>query len=412
MNEEHARKMGYLRFGVISPLLSQDDPRSLKARIEEQANKIWTLPNGRLRQFTADTIEDWYYDYRKGGIDALINPPRRDKGTYRVMSEELCTYIDRILREHPALKSSNIIRLMDKNTMRLNGCPSDATIFRYIGTVRPFHIRKTAQERLAFEAPYAGNLYQTDIMYGPHLIVRQPSGRNRKAPTYLLGIIDDYSRLICHAQFFLSQDLPVYLNVLETAIRKRGIPDKIYCDNGKVFLARQVKSLEAQIGCRIVHTRIRDAAAKGKIERFFGTVRAQFLQLAEVEKVTTLDDLNRRFFQWVEEYNHRKHSSLNCSPMKKWLESPRLPRLLPDTPVNDHIFLLETRRRVKKDGTFSLLGKRYEINYVYAGKKISVRYDNRDRTRVHVYLDDNYIGLAVILDPGSNNNLPRNYKGH
>ena len=412
MNEEHARKMGYLRFGVISPLLSKEDPRSLKARIEEQALKIWTLPDGRLRQFTADTIEDWYYDYKKGSIDALINPPRRDKGSYRVMNEEICGYIDGVLHEYPALKSSNIIRLMDKNELRPGGCPSDATIFRYIRTIRPIHIKKTAQERLAFEAPYAGNLYQTDIMYGPYVIVRHPNGRNRKVPTYLLAIIDDYSRLICHGQFFTSQDLTVYLTVLEQAIRKRGIPDKIYCDNGKVFLAQQVKQLEAQIGCRIVHTKIRDAAAKGKIERFFGTVRAQFLQLAEVENVTTLEELNKRFFQWIEEYNHRKHSSLNCSPMERWLESPRLPRLLQDTPLNDHIFLLETKRRVKKDGTFSLRAKRYEINYVYAGKKVSVRYDHQDRTRVHVYLDGTYIGLAVPLDLNANNNLPRNYKGN
>jgi transposase InsO family protein len=328
------------------------------------------------------------------------------------MSEELCGYIDRVLHEHPALKGSNIIRLMDKKDMRPGGCPSDATIFRYIRTIRPFHIKKTAQERLAFEAPYAGNLYQTDIMYGPYVSVCQPSGRNRKTPTYLLAIIDDYSRLICHAQFFISQDLTVYLNVLEQAIRKRGIPDKIYCDNGKVFLAQQVKHLEAQIGCRIVHTKIRDAAAKGKIERFFGTVRAQFLQLAEVENVTILEELNKRFFQWIEEYNHRKHSSLNCSPMERWLQSPRLPRLLEDTPLNDHLFLIETKRRVKKDGTFSLRGKRYEINYVYAGKKVSVRYEHQDRTRVHVYLDDTYIGLAVPLDLHANYNLPRNYKGN
>jgi len=411
MNEEHAKEMGYLRFGVISPLLSQDDPRTLKARIQEQSGKVWTLPNGRLRQFAEGAVEDWYYDYRKGGIDALINPPRTDRGTHRVMNEELCKRIDQILRDYPTLKSSNVIRILDKEKLRLNGCPSDPTIYRYIRAIRPNFTRTTPQERLAFEAPYAGNLYQTDIMYGPNVIVRQSNGRNRKMPTYLIAIIDDYSRLICHAEFFISQDLMAYLNVLEKAIRKRGIPDKIYCDNGKVFLSQQVKRLEAHIGCRVLHTKIRDAAAKGKIERFFSTVRSHFLELAAVAEINTLEEFNSEFAQWIEEYNNRKHSSLDCSPMEKWLQSPKNPRLLADTHLNHHLFLLETTRQVKKDGTFRLQGQRYEISYVYAGSKVTLRYDKHDLSHVHVYRDGQYLGLACPFNPGANNNLPRTNKG-
>jgi hypothetical protein len=93
--------------------------------------------------------------------------------------------------------------------------------------------------------------------------------------------------------------------------------------------------------------------------------------------------------------------------MEKWLQSSKNPRLLNDTPLNDHLFLLETTRQVKKDGTFRLQGQRYEISYVYAGKKVTLRYDKHDLTRVHVYHDGQYLGLACPFDPGSNNNLPR-----
>ncbi len=265
MNEDDAREMGYFRFGVISPLLSQDDPRTLKARIQEQSAKIWTLANGQLRQFSAATIEDWYYDYNKGGIDALINPPRSDRGSHPAMNDSVCKKIDLVLQDHPTLKSANLIRILDQKKLRPDGTPSDPTIYRYLRKIRPTFTKTTPQERLAFEAPYAGNLYQTDIMYGPEVTIRQENGRNRKVPTYLIAIIDDYSRLICHAEFFVRQDLMAYLKVLEKAIRKRGIPDKIYCDNGKVFLAKQVKRMEAHIGCRVLHTKIRDAAAKGYV---------------------------------------------------------------------------------------------------------------------------------------------------
>ncbi len=93
----------------------------------EQSAKIWTLPNDRLRQFTSRAIEDWYYDYRKAGIDALINPPRADTGTHRVMNEKLCMRIDQILRDYPPLKSSNVIRLLDKDQLRFDGRPSAPT---------------------------------------------------------------------------------------------------------------------------------------------------------------------------------------------------------------------------------------------------------------------------------------------
>lgn len=406
MNERTARDKGHFRFGVISPVLSADDARSLKERFAEQAAKVWTLPNGQLRQLSAATVEDWYYDFRKGGMDALINPPRRDSGSHRLITDEMDHEIGAILAANPNLKSSNVIRLLDEREVRKDNTPSNATLFRYLRKIRPGH-QKVGKQRLAFEAPYAGNLYQTDIMYGPDVKIKLANGRMSNKQTYLLAILDDHSRLICHGEFFLTQDIMIYLSVLEKSIRKRGIPDKIYCDNGKVFLSSQITRIGAEIGTRIVHTKVRDAAAKGKIERFFRTVRDQFLELAEVDKVNTLSALNTRFFSWVEAYNHRRHSSLGCSPMEKWLRSPHTPRLLKEGHKTDDLFLLEVTRLVKKDGTFSLHGKRFETNYVHAGKKVTVHYDKNDLSRIHVYLEGAYVGPARPCEPGDNNNLPR-----
>ena len=97
MSQEEEKKMGLFRFTIISPLLS-DDPRPLLTRFEDLAKRIWTLPNGTLRQFSAATIEDWYYDYRKYGIDALIHPPRRDKGTHRALTQPICQAIQDVLK--------------------------------------------------------------------------------------------------------------------------------------------------------------------------------------------------------------------------------------------------------------------------------------------------------------------------
>lgn len=409
MSDDYAQRLGHFRFDVISPLLS-DDPRPLCERFRLLAEQIWTLPNGQLRQFRAATIEDWYYDYQQHGLSALINPPRRDKGTQPAISEPIITEIDRILVEYENMKPANIIRLLDKRGVRTGGKPSDSSLYRYLRRRRPQR-RGPRQERRAFEAPYAGCMYQVDIMYGPHLRVPTEAGGHHMRQTYLLAVIDDFSRLICHAQFFLEQDLMTYLSVLEQAVRKRGIPDKIYCDNGKVFLSEQVKRIGAEIGSAVVHTAVRDAAAKGKIERFFKTVRDQFLDLEwTIETKRTLARLNQAFAIWLDSYNNRSHSAIGRTPMEKWISSPRPPRPLSDQLDTDELFLLETKRVVKADGTFSLYGRRYETLYTFAGKKVTVRYHGHDRTRVHVYFEQQYLGVARPLDPQSNHEVPRQKK--
>jgi len=399
--------MAMFRFGVISPLLSEsDDP--LCRRFERVAAEVRTLPNGTLRQFSPATIEDWYYDYRKYGFGGLVNPARSDKGCIRVISPEIMEAIDEILKERPRLKGTNIIRRLDERNLRSDGEPSDSSVYRYLRKARPQFLTQKPKERKAFEAPFAGYLYQTDIMYGPHVMVRQPNGRYQKKQTYLIAVIDDYSRLICHGEFFTTQGLLEYLHVLEQSILKRGIPERIYCDNGKVFLSDQVKRIGAEIGTRVIHTKVRDAAAKGKIERWFQTVRTQFLE--NHETINRLDKLNSALFNWVETYNQSKHSGIGCTPMEKWLKSPRPPRILSDSFNTDDIFWLETTRVVKKDGTFSLNSVRYETNYTLAGQKVTVRYNSQTTSGIRVYHDDAFISLSFPLDATANNNLPRNTK--
>lgn len=406
MTKRDENGMGMFRFGVISPLLSESEEPLCK-RFERIAAEVRALPNGTLRQFSPATIEDWYYDYRNYGFEGLVNPVRSDKGRISV-SEEIVAMVDDLLKAMPAMKGTNVIRRLDEAGLRPGGKPSDSTIHRYLRRVRPLFKEEKAKERKAFEAPFAGYMYQTDIMYGPHVMVRQPNGRYHKKQTYLIAVIDDHSRLICHAEFFVAQGLNEYLKVLEQSVLKRGIPERIYCDNGKVFLSDQVKRIGAEIGTRIIHTKVRDAAAKGKIERWFRTVRNQFLE--NHVGVDKLKELNAAFFKWVEGYNQRRHSGIGCTPMEKWLRSPRSPRILSDSFSTDDVFWLETTRMVKKDGTFSLNTVRYETNYTLAGQKVTIRYDSQSTSGVRVYHDGSFIGLSHPLDAGENNNLPRNTK--
>lgn len=409
MTEEHATQMAHFRYGVIGSLLAESH-LNLKERLEALAKLEWTLPCGLIRTYAAATVEDWYYDYRKFGFEALKNPPRKDKNTQRTIPEDVADEIDLIFKEFTDIKNINVIRRLDSRDLRPQGKPSQATLYRYLKKVRPLP-EKADKLRRAFEASRPGGLYQTDLMYGPKLKFTGKDGRARNQDTYLIAIIDDHTRMICSAQFFTDQGLMNYLIILEEALRSRGIPEKIYCDNGQIFISRQVQRIGAELGMKVVRAQVRDAAAKGKIERFFKTVRDQFIDGTmrfEAKKIKTLEDLNRLFRYYLENYNSREHSAIGCSPRERWLRSDFQPRFPPQNLAIDTLFLLEDERTVKKDGTVSVKNRLFELFSTYAGEKVKVRYSPYDLNSIHAFLaDGQYLGRFQLLNRQSNDGTPR-----
>ena len=406
MKDEKVLEMARLRFSVINPLLCSDG-RTLKERLEEQAAEVWTLPCGSLKQFKPASIEDWYYAYRSKGFDGLICSPRRDKGLQPSISREIEEKLLALLEKYPKMKSSGLLYLLDKE---INERPSDSTMYRFLARTRiQFLKEKPRRERRAFEADYANQIWQVDFMGEVYIKVKDSDGRFRKKKVYLLAVIDDKTRVVCDAAFYFEQDLMAYLKLLERAMRKRGIPEKIYCDNGKVFLSAQVKRVAEQLGTRVLHARPRDAAAKGKIERWFKSVQDLFVNcIMTAEQPNSLGRLNELLFEYVEKYNNRKHSSLGMSPIQCWAANPRRIRLLGENHTGNDLFLLEENRKVRKDGTVSLKAILFEIDYAYVGQKVTIRYDLHDLSRIFVYFEGKSVGTAYPLDRTANNGRPRN----
>ena len=182
MDKDRAEQMAYFRYGIINPLLSGDSTKSLKDRMKEQASKIWTLPNGKLKTYSWMTIEQWYYDYRNKGFSALLNPERKDKGKHRGIGQALGDEMEKLIRQYPTLKSSNIIAILDEKQLRVNGRPSDSTIYRYLRATRPSKESPT-QERRSFEAPYAGNLWQADPACGIWPLCQRQAAQRKLSKT-------------------------------------------------------------------------------------------------------------------------------------------------------------------------------------------------------------------------------------
>jgi transposase InsO family protein len=401
------------RYAVIAPLLAQGDPRPLSARIAELAEREWPVPEEGMRAFGPSTIEAWYYAYRRGGLEALFDRPRCDKGSRKCISAEQAAAIDRMLEEHPRLRTRQIIRLLRERAILVPGQPPSASsVYRYIKPRR----RQVADdpagkpERRAFEAPHPGALWQADIMYGPRLPAKTADGRVCKRPTYLVALLDDHSRLCVHGQFYFSQGLDALVDAFENACCKRGVPERLYVDNGMVFSGSQLRLICARIGTVLSHTRVRDASAKGKIERLFQTVHTSFLHpLLELAPPAGIEALNGAFRKWVEEdYNGGVHSALaGQTPLERWLTGAARVRLLPQDGSAAQAFLLCAERTVRRDGTIAFHARLFETDYALAGRRVQVRWRLTDPGRLYVYDDQRLVGIARPLDRALNARLPR-----
>lgn len=141
--------------------------------------------------------------------------------------------------------------------------------------------------------------------YGPYLRL----GR-KKAATYFLAFLDDASRLAPFAGFCQDQSFDSLKTVFKEALCRRGIAEKVYTDNGKIYRSGQLQFVCVSLGIALIHAKPYDAAAKGKIERFFLTVKERFYSVLAPESLTSLEALNRAFATWLEkDYNGRLHSA-------------------------------------------------------------------------------------------------------
>jgi transposase InsO family protein len=268
------------------------------------------------------------------------------------------------------------------------------TFYRF---VRTYEMLKDDPEdnklRMAFAMQYANQLWQADTMYGPH--VRDSNGK--PAQSYLISFLDDASRVLCHGEFFLRENVDSMVTALKAALYKRGIPEQLYVDNGSIYCSKEITLICARLGCILRHAPVRDGAAKGKIERFHRTARDKFL--SRQLDLSSLKVLNQQFHTWVEdEYNNIVHSSLGMKPIDRFgLDLQRI-RFLPPNQFNDELFYTEETRQVGKDNLFPFQSRRYEAPADLRSRKIHIRYNRTTPDTLVVYYKGQRMGQAQPVD--------------
>lgn len=394
----------YLRMRVIGAIDSAPG-RSIRERIRHVAQMSFTDEEGHVRIFTWRTISTWFYRYKVDGVTSMYNKTRSDKGLRRkVIPESVQDAIDQVLPSFNGKRFSkcSIYRTcIERGLLRREQIAPNT--FRRI--VEQFEMLKPEAEtnnkhRLAFSKQFANQMWQADTLVGPYL---KHGESNLQAK--LIAFIDDASRVICHGEFFFQENTDTLIKALSSAIYKRGIPEQLYVDNGSIYVTHELTLICARLGCLLSHTPVRDGAAKGKIERFFRTVRDHFL--SRQLDLSSLEALNRQFIAWVEdEYNARLHSAIGMKPIDRFGMDLKRIRFLPSDQANHEFFYAEEKRQVKNDNTFSLKNIRFEPPVDLRNKQIQVRFDRHHLSHVVVFYKDQRIGQAHPLDLIANDRHP------
>lgn len=359
---------GLWRFGIISPLLHRSaDGSPVRVQIDQLAQNTFCTPDGREKRFCFDTIRHWLSRYRCCGIDGLRNKPRKNRGTTSV-SPTLQQALSQLRSRQP---DWTVKRLL--NALRAGGLwngikPSRTALYRYTAAhglnrskVQP------AQPVRSFEYPFFGDLWSADFLHGPKVRIG-----TRTCKAYLHAIVDDATRYVVAARFHLTEDTRSLLDDLMLAIRRFGIPKRLYTDNGAAFRSRHLRMVAAKLGISLPHTPPYMPRGRGKIERFFRSVREQFLT---GRSRTSREKLNADFVEWINSYHHTTHRILGMSPLDRKLADtgPGL-RQIPATQNINDIFRMEQVKRIASDGCVRLFGKRFEIPDAIPGTSITVYY--------------------------------------
>jgi transposase InsO family protein len=403
MTEEQKQQIATFRFGVICELVNgaRLSPGEQAKLIREKCARKWQIPYSEKSRISRGTILRWVHRYRasNGKLESLYPKDRSDRGRSRVLDEEIALGLIQLRQEMPR---ATIARLIEESKTRgmlkpaTALCPS--TVYRLLHEHRLMHPKASADRR-KFEAECVNDLWQSDVMHGPQMIV---GGKHRKS--YLIALIDDHSRLVAHAEFYLNERLSSYVEALKQAVAKRGLPRKLYVDNGSALRCRQLEHICAQLGIALIHSTPYSPEGRGKIERFFRTIRSELLSGFKGE---TLEELNEVLDLWLEDVYHRRaHGSTGQTPFARFSENLHCIRQAPEN-LNDY-FRHSARRRVAKDRTVILNGSLYEAPVALIGCQVELLYHPEENSRVEVRYRTQSYGFLRAVDVHVNCRVKRN----
>ncbi len=384
-----AEQVALFRYQLIreaaDPALST---RQRGRMVREIAARAHEGPFGDPVVVSRGTIDRWIRAWRGGGFAALAPPARQ---VLPRTDAEVLQMAAGLKRENPARTAAQVQRILVK---ACGWSPSVRTLQRHFERLelrtRPDGTPPEVFGRFECAAP--NQMWTGDALHGPRIA-------GRKA--YLFCFLDDHSRAVMAARWGYFEDTVRLAAALRPALAARGVPERAYVDNGSAFVDAAFKRATARLGIKITHSAPGRPEGRGKIERFFRTVREEFLvEIGDGSGVRDLAELNRLFTAWYERvYHARPHSETGQPPIQRWLAGGPFP--VPDPAQLREAFLWSEHRIVRKDATLSLFGRRYQVSDLsLAGRKAECVFDPFDLSVLEVRWNGQPHGTATPQQPG------------
>ncbi len=384
-------EIALFRYGLIAQLVhTPPDTGQQERLLREMAARSYTIPGSTRTQVSVTTLRRYLKTYREHGFDALRPASRADLGSPRAFPPEVLAKAIALREEQPSRTTQTIVDILQRDDNlslpRSLNVHTLTTHLRQRGKTRRV-LAQTGKAYRRFERDHVNALWQGDALVGPWLPDPYAPGNPRRAGAgkrraHLFCFIDDHSRLVPYAEFFFDEALPRMERVLKVALLRRGVPLAIYVDNGQVYSSTQFNAACATLGIQRIQTAPYSPEAKGKIERWFESLRAQFLPEVEASNLTTLTDLNESLWAWLEcVYHQHEHSETHQTPWARYTAGLDQVRHADPETVR-RAFLWREKRKVRKDATISLQGNRYQVEPHLAGRTLELCFDPFRRRRV------------------------------
>lgn len=404
MEQDRKQQIALMRYGAIAPVITgtAGDYSSLREYFRETSAKGLCAPDGRLRHYSPKTIEKWYLAYKHSGFDALIPASRSDCGASRKIDADLEEEIRHLKHSYPRLTTAAIYRrLLDKGSIRREQV-SESTLGRFMNQMMLQEKMSSHQDMRRYERPHINEVWCGDSSAGPY--IKTAGGKKRRV--YVMALIDDASRFITGIDVFFNDTFVNLMSIMKSAVAKYGRPMVFNFDNGSAYKNRQMELLAARIGTTISYCHPYTPTQKAKIERWFRTLKDQWMASLDMRDFHTLDELRGSLRAYVQHYNQSPHSSLkNQPPQERFFSESELIRRLPEEQL-EKSFLLEIERRVSIDCVIVIDHVEYEVDCRFAKQRITLRY-SPDMKEIYVCEADGTLTPIHLLNKQENAKIKR-----
>lgn len=409
MDEEQKKEIAVFRFGVIHEFVGGVvlDYGEQERLLGEKCALKWQIPYSNRTRVSRGAMFSWIKQYKESGgkLESLYPKDRNDQKKSRAIDEHTAENLIALKRSMPQATVPVLIKTMNERKLLSPGIRlKPATVYRFLHSHDLMKPLAGHPDRRKFEAELPNDLWQSDVLHGP-LVTAEP----RQKKSYLIAFLDDHSRLVPYARFYLSEKLEDFLDAFENALLKRGLPRKLYVDNGAAYRSKHLEHTTASLGIALIHAKPYQPQGKGKIERFNRRVRQQFLPT--LPSTVSLDDLNGRFDVWLRhEYHATRHSAIGQTPIARFTSRMECIRPAPDN-LSDH-FRAVARRRVAKDRTVTLNGRLFEAPVTLIGQRVDLLYHANRPRKVEVFLSNKSYGYLTPVDLAVNCRVKRDKNNH